>query len=110
MPPLQENSFGALAPSSRQALSKKAKASPFFRSAALTMHAKRFQRVEIHPMPMPCPRCCGLLVTEPSLDFYAQSDLWKCVNCGAFPTIGASTPAGMRESVGGAPYETREDR
>jgi hypothetical protein len=36
---------------------------------------------------MTCPKCRGLLVAEPSMDFYVRADLWKCVNCGAAPTI-----------------------
>ena len=99
MPPLQENSLATLAPISREEPSEEAKVSPFFQRAAIKELSQHFQRARTHPMTMTCPKCSGLLVTEPSLDFYVQSDLWRCINCGASPTR-ASSPAERRGLVG----------
>lgn len=36
---------------------------------------------------MTCPKCQGLLVIERSLEFYARRDVWRCINCGAIPSV-----------------------
>lgn len=32
---------------------------------------------------MTCLKCGGFLVSEPSVDFYVQSEKLRCINCGA---------------------------
>jgi hypothetical protein len=39
------------------------------------------------------------LVNEPSLDFYAASHLWKCVNCGACPPGPIAYPLSLKMST-----------
>lgn len=45
---------------------------------------------------MTCSKCNGLLISEQILDFYAPIDRWKCINCGASPSINSPSSASNR--------------
>lgn len=45
---------------------------------------------------MTCTKCNGLMLSEHILDFYAPVDRWKCINCGASPSINSSSSAANR--------------
>lgn len=36
---------------------------------------------------MICPKCRGLVICEPTLDYYGRANPWRCLNCGASPQL-----------------------